>query len=199
MLPKKDMRRQQFNKLEQISHEWDKSRNELLIYQHLFASQIWKQAETVGITISNPQELDTKPLIAQALSFGKVVCVPKTFSGRKMKFFQLTAHTKIIKSKFGVFEPQNEYGFVSPAKIDLLVVPGLAFSANGDRLGFGGGFYDRFLTNYCGQIISCAGPERFYATTKWETEPTDQKIPNILTIEGWCSASQKGAQKNEHA
>ncbi|MCG4787991.1 5-formyltetrahydrofolate cyclo-ligase, partial [Roseburia faecis] len=72
-----------------------------------------------------------------------------------MEFVQIDEDTEFEETGFGVLEPLA--GMVlQPQEIDLIVVPGVAFTANGKRLGFGGGYYDRYLANYLGKTVSLA-------------------------------------------
>ena len=156
MFSKEYMRKQQLDKLKLQAKCWSKLGSELAIYQELLSSEIWQNATTVGMTLSEPYEFDTKPLITAALNSGKIVAVPKTLPHRQLQFCRLLPETEVVRSNFGVLEPVVGTPQISLNKLDLLVVPGLAFSATGARLGFGGGFYDRALANYKGKVVSCA-------------------------------------------
>lgn len=187
MFSKEFMRKQQLDKLKSQAKCWSKLGSELAIYQELLSSEIWKNATTVGMTLSEPYEFDTKPLITAALNSGKIVAVPRTLPHRQLQFCRLLPEIEAGRSNFGVLEPVIGTPQISLNELDLLVVPGLAFSAAGARLGFGGGFYDRILGKYKGEVVSCAESARFFSETKWETEINDQEIPNILTVSGWFS------------
>lgn len=190
MFSKEYMRKQQLNKLTSQAGRWEKTASELQIYQKLLSSAVWQDANVIAITLSEPLEFDTKPLIVAALHSKKTIVVPRTLSGHRLQFCRLDAATQIVRSNFGVLEPAESSVVVEPARIDLAVVPGLAFTSKGERLGFGGGFYDRFLAKYHGAVISCAEPARFYLGTKWQVDANDQAIANIVTTSGWFSLKQ---------
>jgi 5-formyltetrahydrofolate cyclo-ligase len=117
------------------------------IAQSLFKDEWWKSASTVGITISKPPEVDTYQIIRQAWDEGKRVVVPKCFSKeRRMDFRVLENFDQLETVYFSLLEPiESQTTLIDPKEIELLLVPGLAFTKDGFRLGVGGGYYDRFL------------------------------------------------------
>lgn len=126
------------------------------IAQLLFQDTIWKEATTVGITISKSPEVDTYQIIRKAWEEGKQVVIPKCLPKKKeMVFRTLTKFNQLESVYYGLLEPiEAMTKEVSANEIDLIIVPGLAFTENGYRIGFGGGYYDRYLANYLGQTIS---------------------------------------------
>ncbi|ORJ57124.1 5-formyltetrahydrofolate cyclo-ligase [Geothermobacter hydrogeniphilus] len=106
------------------------------------------RAETVKFFISFRNEVATGDVIRQALDFGKRVVVPVTdVVGRKMVPSRIERYPQDLHpGAFGILEPAAEKVCpVSPREIDFVAVPGVAFDLAGNRLGYGGGFYDRFL------------------------------------------------------
>ncbi|KRL03231.1 5-formyltetrahydrofolate cyclo-ligase [Liquorilactobacillus capillatus] len=182
METKKLIRQLQLEKLSSLKETWEKESNELSLYKALFATSAWKEARQIGVTISSSIEIDTKPIILQAQLQGKKICFPRTLPRRQMAFFELTVNTIIRKNNFGIYEPQPGSLLVPKEKIDLLLIPGLAFSLAGDRVSFGGGYYDRYLADYTGKKVALADPARLYPETTWETEETDQQISELITV-----------------
>lgn len=111
----------------------EKKQKETIIHQRLFSTNAWQEAESVGVILSLPFELDTEPIFAKALEEHKIVTVPKTFPKRQMKFFQVDEASLFEESVFGVKEPK---GAIERAKeqIDLILVPGIIFSSHGYRI-----------------------------------------------------------------
>ncbi|KRL04719.1 5-formyltetrahydrofolate cyclo-ligase [Liquorilactobacillus oeni] len=181
-LKKETVRKKQLEKLTQSKSTWSKQLNELCLYQKLFALASWKNAKMVAVTLSSGSEIDTKPLILQAWLQNKDICIPRIFPQRQIRFFKLEKQSKIEKSSFGVLQPAKTEKEVSKEKIELVIVPGLAFTQKGERIGFGGGYYDRFLANYHGDTLALADPVRFFPAAIWQAEETDQNIQQILTI-----------------
>lgn len=102
--------------------------------------------------VSTPIEVDTRGLINRALSDGKRVAVPRCIDGtREMEFYEIHSVSELKKRTFGVLEPDdNPERLVTDFKGSLCVVPALCFDNFGYRLGYGKGYYDRFLSGYGG-------------------------------------------------
>ena len=96
---------------------------------------------------SKDNEVDTHHLIQEALSQGKRVVVPVTeFAARVLRHVEIQSLEQLRPTRWGLLEPQgDDLQQVDISDIDLVLVPGLAFDRTGCRIGFGGGFYDRFL------------------------------------------------------
>ena len=107
------------------------------------ATELYRNAKTIYGYLPYNQEVRTVPILEQALADGKRVAVPKVY-GDKMKFIYLTDLTKVEKSDFGIPEPIAD-GPTGDDPTALVLMPGLAFDKEGHRIGYGGGFYDKFL------------------------------------------------------
>lgn len=103
----------------------------------------YRNAKTIYGYMPYNQEVRTVPMLERALAEGKQVAVPKVY-GDTMKFILVTDLTQMEKSDFGIPEPVAD-GPVAEDPTALVLMPGLAFTAAGDRMGYGGGFYDKFL------------------------------------------------------
>ncbi|MGM7701987.1 5-formyltetrahydrofolate cyclo-ligase [Pseudalkalibacillus sp. Hm43] len=126
------------------------------IRQQLFATDQWKQAATIGVTVSRGNEIDTYPIIEKAWSEGKTVAVPKCHAkDYSMDFRKLESFDQLEVVYFGLREPIVEKTTqIEPNEMGLLIVPGLLFDKSGYRVGFGGGFYDRYLDRFTGTTVS---------------------------------------------
>ena len=110
----------------------------------LFAqSDAYKNAKTIYGYLPYNQEVRTVPMLEQALKDGKKVAVPKVY-GDEMKFLYLDDLSKVSKGYAGIPEPIADEP-VADDKTALVLMPGLAFDPAGHRIGYGGGFYDKFL------------------------------------------------------
>lgn len=110
----------------------------------LFAqSRQYKNAKTIYGYLPYNQEVRTIPMLERALAEGKKVAVPKVY-GDTMKFIYMTDLSQVDKGYAGIPEPVAD-GPVADDPTALVLMPGLAFTKNGDRMGYGGGFYDKFL------------------------------------------------------
>ncbi|MBM6617254.1 5-formyltetrahydrofolate cyclo-ligase [Bacillus suaedaesalsae] len=125
--------------------------------QHtLFGQKKWTEANVIGITISRGTEIETKGIIEKAWEQGKKVAIPKCFpEDKSMTFYIFSDFSQLEEVYFGLQEPiPSETIAVNSTDIDLLIVPGVAFTENGYRIGYGGGYYDRFLSHYGGTTFS---------------------------------------------
>ena len=107
------------------------------------ATELYRNAKTIYGYLPYNQEVRTVPMLQRALREGKRVAVPKIF-GDEMKFIYLEDLTRVEKGYAGIPEPIDD-GPVADDKTALVLMPGLAFDPAGHRIGYGGGFYDKFL------------------------------------------------------
>ncbi len=110
----------------------------------LFAeSALYRQAKTIYGYLPYNQEVRTIPMLQKAIQDGKKVAVPKVY-GEEMKFIYMDDLSKVEKGYAGIPEPVAD-GPVAEDPTALVLMPGLAFDKEGHRIGYGGGFYDKFL------------------------------------------------------
>lgn len=128
------------------------------IKERLMNIDEFKKATVIGITISRDPEVNTWPIIEAAWTLGKRVAVPKCDPENKsMDFRVITSFEQLETVYMDLLEPIiSETESVLKEHVDLQIVPGVVFSIAGYRIGFGGGFYDRYLENYEGKTISLA-------------------------------------------
>ena len=107
------------------------------------ASELYRQARSIYGYLPYNQEVRTVPMLERALADGKRVAVPKVY-GDEMKFIWLDDLTQVAKGYAGIPEPIAD-GPVADDPNALVLMPGLAFDPQGRRIGYGGGFYDKFL------------------------------------------------------
>jgi len=125
-------------------HEID-SRSEK-IEKELFTLPEFRRAKTVMFYVSFRSEVETEKMIRNALDVRKRVVIP-VVDGQKIGVAGIKNFKKeLTKGSFGIREPKKEFrGTVDQKEIDLVVVPGVVFDKRGGRLGYGRGYYDRFL------------------------------------------------------
>ena len=110
----------------------------------LLAHPLFRAARSLYAYLSYNQEVRTLPLIRQAQALGKRVAVPKVYGETDMRFLWLDDPARIAPGAYGIPEPVDD-GPEADDPAALVLMPGLAFDPQGHRLGYGGGFYDRFL------------------------------------------------------
>ena len=103
----------------------------------------YQEAKTIYGYLPYNQEVRTVPMLEQALKDGKKVAVPKCY-GDEMRFIYMDDLSKVESGYAGIPEPVADDP-VADDKTALVLMPGMAFTKNGDRMGYGGGFYDKFL------------------------------------------------------
>ena len=108
------------------------------------ASEAYKNAKTIYGYLPYNQEVRTVPMLEQALKDGKRVAVPKCY-GDEMKFIFMDDLSRVEKGYANIPEPIAD-GPIADDETALVLMPGLAFDPQGHRIGYGGGFYDKFLS-----------------------------------------------------
>ncbi len=123
------------------------------------------------------QEVRTWPILHQALADGKKVAVPKVY-GDEMKFIYLTDLTQVAAGYAGIPEPIADDP-VAEQQDALVLMPGLAFDPQGHRIGYGGGFYDKFLSREPGHPTVALCYE-FQMVDHLETEQFDIPVDTVI-------------------
>ena len=161
----------------------EKIKRELLIYHFLFNSSLINEATNIAITVSMDFEINTQPVIEYCLKQHKKVFIPKTLSNRKMDFVEYQPEY-LVQTKFGVLEP-SQGRVIEPKQIDLIFVPGLIFSiSDGARIGFGGGYFDRYLKLTEAKKIAIVGDNQVVDNANWKSDKFDVNVNHIITDSG---------------
>ncbi|GAA0602423.1 5-formyltetrahydrofolate cyclo-ligase [Virgibacillus siamensis] len=179
-MDKKEMRKQAIKRLKDIPDTERKLIEEKLL-DNLLHYHGWKEARSIGVTVSNGFEWTTRPIIEKAWEEGKAVCVPKCLPKlRKMDFYQIHTYDQLEIVYYNLLEPKpNNCKKVNKQEIDLLITPGLLFDQKGYRVGFGGGYYDRFLADFPNRTVSLASEEQ--VVNELPVESYDVPVDAIIT------------------
>lgn len=124
----------------------EKKRQTQVIVDAFLASDTYQEAKTIAAFMPMPFEFDMTRILADKT---KRVVIPKTLPQRQMIFTDYDAEN-LVRTSFGILESQSRLAVIP----DLIIVPGLAWTADGYRVGYGGGYYDRYLANFSGQTVS---------------------------------------------
>ena len=116
------------------------------------------EADTVMLFCGVGRELDTTPLLEALLERGKRVCYPVCLPGRQMQARAVSGPEQLQPGKFGIPAPGEECPAVDKGEIGVVLVPCLLCDRQGYRLGYGGGYYDRWLADLQGLTV-CICPE----------------------------------------
>lgn len=151
------------------------------ITQKLLAISEYVEATTVLTYVSVSSEVSTRMFIESVLRDGKTVAVPRCLPGHCLEFVAITSLDQLIAAPFGLLEPPKELPALTEEQMDasICIVPALLVDIKGYRLGYGAGFYDRFLSTYPGKKICLAYQQNLSKTTLPHTEfdvPVDMVI-----------------------
>lgn len=180
-ISKKELRKIMSEKRKHILTE-DKKIYDKKIYDNLINSREYKNAKTIFVYVSYNDEVYTHDIIVKAIKDGKKVCVPKVISKQQgMCAIEIKALEDLKPGAYGILEPDSTSEKIDESEIDLILLPGLAFDESGGRLGYGGGFYDRFLrkTRFDVQKIGLAYELQIVENVV--IEDFDEKVEKIIT------------------
>ena len=156
--------------------------------RQLFAHPLYQKAKSLYCYLSYNQEVRTMPILEQAIRDGKRVAVPKVLSGgSRMAFLWLDDLQAVAPGYYNIPEPIAD-GPEADDPAALVIMPGLAFDRAGNRMGYGGGFYDRFLAQHPGHptIALCYD---FQLVDHLETEAHDIPVDAVL----WSGGAGEGS------
>ncbi len=176
---KSELRKQVLREMKAISKEQKQFIDQTLT-ERLLQHPFYQEAKIIATYLSFPHEFQTQELIEQALKDGKKVLIPKTYPKGHMDFVVYDPQ-QLVKTSFGLLEPQGDLEVVDASQIDLIHVPGLAFTTEGYRIGYGGGYYDRYLEHFTGHSMSTIYPCQ---VQQFMPENHDIPVQEVLVDEG---------------
>ena len=147
---KKRLRSEYLQRIEGLDAEYIRASN-LSIFKKLTALPEFEQAENVFTYVGVRNEIDTLAFIEHCFAAGKRVSVPVCYKDRVIKPHIITNLSQLLPAKMGLLEPDKTARVMQ--QIDICIVPALTVDAQNNRLGYGGGFYDRFLAGFKGKKI----------------------------------------------
>ncbi len=150
-----------------------------LIFEQLITVPEYKNAEKIFTYVSMNNEVDTIMLIDYSLSMDKRVFVPKV-SGRDMLFYEISDISELSPGYCGIYEPDTDGKEPDYSKTGFMCMPGVAFDKDYNRIGYGGGFYDRYLSGE-NKFYKAALAYEFQFVDHIRTEHVDVKPDMIVT------------------
>ena len=148
-----------------------------IIHQKVLTHPIYQKSKRIGIYVHLPFEVETQSLIEVMLKNHKV-CVPKV-EGNDMNFYQIHSLNDLKEGHFHVLEPKSSQ-LILPQDIDLMIIPMLAFDQTNHRLGYGKGYYDRYLSN-CFQGYKLGLAFAWQQVDDINHDEYDQSLDEIIT------------------
>lgn len=171
----------------------ERTNHSSMIQKLLFDFSVFREAKRIFAFASMPDEVQTNEILAGMLEAGKEVSIPLITGPRKMEAAAFSDMADLIPEKYGILTVKPEKRrILDPSELDFVLVPGVAFSKNGIRLGMGGGYYDNFLK----RASSAFRLAVVYGCQVFDTvpqEPWDEQVDAILTEKGIavCPKRQK--------
>lgn len=147
----------------------------------IVAFDVFRTAPLVFAYVSSKDnEVDTCILIRELLAKGRVVAVPKACPAGTMAWRRIESLDMLAWGSFGILEPPDSCPLTAPAsKEDVCLVPGIAFRRDGFRVGYGGGYFDRFLDTFQGGAIGLA--YTFQITDDFTPQQHDRPVQWLVT------------------
>ena len=139
------LRKETVRRLKDLPREY-REEADRRICAHILSLPEYQEAETLFTFVGTKDEIDTMCLIESALAAGKRVGVPRSGDGGIMAVYAITGRGDLRPGRFGILEPVEEAQAIDIEEIDFCVIPCLACDLKGNRLGHGGGYYDRYLS-----------------------------------------------------
>ncbi len=178
---KTELRRTMSDRVRELDIAYCRSADEAL-FQKLIQLEEYQNANVVFCYVGRSNEINTIAIIQHLLDSGKQVAIPKCMQKGVMEAYIIQSLDDMESGLYGILEPRMDItDRISPNKIDLAIIPCLSASPKGDRLGYGGGFYDRYLQHTDAyRLLLCR--ERIICE-EIPVEDHDQKMDMVLTEE----------------
>ncbi|MGX6962206.1 5-formyltetrahydrofolate cyclo-ligase [Vagococcus xieshaowenii] len=175
---KKTLRMEQLAKRKELSLSYRQTAEKTMLTK-LIAMPEYQKSEMIFCYIGMEEEINTWQFIEYFLSDNKRVCVPKVVAPDEMELREIMCDSCLVRSSFGVLEPTEENMLVNSKSVDLVLVPCITANRQGDRLGYGGGFYDRFLKESQAMSVLCIWKKMLFDAIP--VEEHDVKVKKVIT------------------
>lgn len=179
-MKKKEKQREAYLEIRKlIVNKEEKSK---VITKKVLNDNYFKKANVIAIYKNMENEVCTKWIIENSFMHGKKVVLPKVVDS-SLKFYELKSlNEELIRNNFGVEEPEGlDENFIEKEDIDLIILPGVAFDEEKNRIGYGKGYYDRFLGNSKLNTLAIAFDEQIIKDSIIEVDSFDVKVDKIIT------------------
>jgi 5-formyltetrahydrofolate cyclo-ligase len=162
------------------------------IQAHILGSLAFTRARVIAAYAAFDNEVSLESLFRKALKQGKKAALPRIGQREgEMNFHLVKGLNEMQPNRFGIMEPVETTEIVKPRNIDLILVPGVAYDPEGWRLGMGGGYYDRALTNIRPDAQSMGVGYSMQVLESLPHEPLDQRVKVIVTEKGFLTPDQQ--------
>ena len=177
---KKLLRKAALQKRKELSDSETAVKN-AAITENLLSLEKVQSADLILPFVSARGEVGTREFIARCFAAGKTVAVPRCIDGSNMEFCVIHTFDDLEKGMYGIDEPKQHCEIIKAenAHNSVLIVPGLCFSYDGYRLGYGKGYYDRFISRYKGYTIGVCYSE--FMTDDIPVDKYDRCVDIVIT------------------
>ena len=159
----------------------DKNKKSLKICQKLLARADIKTANNIALYYPLEDEVNIVPLINELINSGLNIYLPR-IDKDKLRFYLFTSYDELTENRIGIKEPAPDPNNEYKGKFDLMIIPGIAFDKDNYRLGYGGGYYDRYLEkHHPGLTIGLTFKELKLKESFEFIESYDQKVDLVIT------------------
>lgn len=159
------------------------------IANRLEAYDVYRESGDVYAYVSMSEEVDTHTIIERAIRLGRSVFAPRVITNSSLEWVQIDSIDALHPGAFGVLEPVGPASSKATADGAVALVPGVAFDREGFRLGWGKGYYDRFLSTFNGRTIALAFDCQIYDAVPVEAH--DQPVEFLVTESEIFTATQR--------
>lgn len=183
MVTKRELRKQIFQRRDRLSGEEIREYSRQ-IARRLYGLPEYRESRVIMFFLSFRSEVDTRSMVEESLARGKEVLVPKALPDSRELIASrlLDCREDLAPGAYGIPEPkESALRVVDPLQIDLLIVPGVAFSEDGRRLGYGGGYYDRFFGRLRPEVPLLALAFELQIVPEVPVQPWDRPVDLIVT------------------
>lgn len=161
----------------------DKDSKSKKIIDKVISFESFKLAKVIAIYNSLEDEVNAQYLIKYSIENNKIVVLPRVINKNEMRFYKISSLNELEGGAFGIKEPiDDENNLVQANEIDLMIVPGICFDRNKNRVGFGSGYYDRYLSSEKSILkIGICFDEQLLKEDYIEAEGNDIKMDVVVT------------------
>lgn len=189
---KKELRKEILNERNALSQE-ERCQKSNAIAKRVISLEVFQNAQVMLLYASMRSEVETSLIYEEAKRLGKEIYYPRVL-GEVMEFYLMDEATELEESRFGIQEPvpDETRAYVPEGRDDVFVLmPGVVFDKSGGRIGYGGGYYDKYLQWLSGKIseenihkVAVAYECQMVAAGRIESEPHDIKAEYVVTEDG---------------
>ncbi len=152
------------------------------IREHILAYVKEKNIKTIMLYASFKNEPDTFLLMEKLVQMGVRIALPKSYENGIMEAFEVRSKEELIRGKYGILEPPTKKK-IEPGEFELVLVPGCVFGKNFCRIGYGGGYYDRYLPQ-CNKALFAGVCFELSLTESVKVDAHDVQMHLLFTEKG---------------